>query len=186
MKNIFLFFLVSVACLVLISASPTQAELGIGIGIKASSLGMGLEITKSTIQKLNIRAGFSSYSYSLDGEMKKQKIEYVGDLNLSSWSVQADYHPWNGSFHVSLGIIGNGNEAEATITPINEQVVGGRTFTIEDQGSIDMFFDWEKMAPYFGLGWGNPVAKGRGLGFNFDVGAMFQNSPNVELTGVGM
>jgi len=42
------------------------------------------------------------------------------------------------------------------------------------------------MAPYFGIGWGNPVEKGRGLGFNLDIGAMYQNSPNIKMTGTGM
>ncbi len=183
MKKILVF---SVLLSLLLSLQPAQATIGLGLGVKASTLGIGFEITKSTIDKLNIRAGMASYKFAFDGEMTEQEVEYAADLNLSSWQLMADYHPWNKSFHLSLGVIGNGNKVETTITPMTEQTMGGRTYSVERQGQLFSTFDWAKIAPYFGLGWGNAAQPGRGLGFNLDIGAMYQNSPNIELVGTEM
>jgi hypothetical protein len=39
--------------------------------------------------------------------------------------------------------------------------------------------------PYFGIGWGNAVAKGSALSLSVDVGVIFQGAPNVTLTTEG-
>jgi len=170
----------------MLSFNTANAELGLGVTVKGGSLGIGADITKSITEKINVRAGMTQYTYGMDGEMAEDSVSYAGDFNLSNWSVLADYHPWGGVFRLSLGMMGNGNEIEATIKPTNEKTIGDRTYTIDEQGSLTTLIDWGSMAPYFGLGWGNAAEAGKGLGFNIDMGAMYQNSPNVKMTGVGM
>ncbi len=74
----------------------------------------------------------------------------------------------------------------AEISSTKNYTAGGRTFTTEDQGVLTATIDWEPMAPYFGIGWGNSTEKGKFFGINIDMGAMYQNSPKVKLEGTGM
>jgi hypothetical protein len=41
------------------------------------------------------------------------------------------------------------------------------------------------MAPYIGIGWGNPVGRGRRWGFYSDMGVAFADSPDVVLRSNG-
>ena len=172
-------------CLTFLTSTPVKAEIGVSLGIKASTLGLGVEIGKSIIpNQWKVRAAFNTASASLDGEIVAQDIEYTSDITLSSWSVWGDFYPWKAGFHLTAGFVANNNTVEATITSSKEYEVGGRVYTKEDQGQLDTNFKWPQIAPYFGLGWGNPTTKG--LGMVFELGAMYQNSPEIELIGTGM
>jgi len=180
-----LFFLVSLVCLTFLVTAPARAELGVSLGIKASTLGLGVEIGKSIIpQQWNVRAAFNTATASTEGEMVDQDVEYVGDFILSSWSLWGDWYPWKAGFHLTGGIVGNNNSVEATITSSKEYEVFGRIYTKEDQGQLDALFEWPAIAPYFGLGWGNPTTKG--LGMVFELGAMYQDSPEIDLSSTRM
>ena len=41
---------------------------------------------------------------------------------------------------------------------------------------------FNKVAPYLGIGWGNPVQNGKGWGMISDIGVLFQGSPKTTLT----
>jgi hypothetical protein len=62
----------------------------------------------------------------------------------------------------------------------------GGTFKINDQtyaaaevGSLDAKVDFNKAAPYFGIGYGRPI--NGGLSLIFDAGVMFQGSPRSKI-----
>ena len=40
---------------------------------------------------------------------------------------------------------------------------------------------FNNIAPYLGIGWGNPVAKDKGWGVTTDIGVLFQGSPKTDL-----
>jgi len=63
---------------------------------------------------------------------------------------------------------------------LNETVeVGDKTFVIS---ALDGSVGFGAVAPYFGIGCGNAVSKSGRLRFAFDLGVMFQGSPEVDLT----
>lgn len=64
------------------------------------------------------------------------------------------------------------------------QEIGGTTYTPGEIGTLSGEVGFEKSVPYAGIGWGN-AARGRGLGFSLEIGAMFQGSPEVSLRGDG-
>lgn len=173
-----------IAVMVLAVASASQAALGVGLGVKAGSLGLGAELSKSLGKKFALRGSFQQLTYSTDGEMTEQEVEYVADLNLSSWSAVADWHPWAGAFYLSGGLVGNGNEIIGTATPMNARQAGSRTYSIAEQGSLAIEVTWPSTAPYIGIGWGNQSTPGGGL--FMDIGAMLQGPPKVAMHGTGM
>jgi hypothetical protein len=48
--------------------------------------------------------------------------------------------------------------------------------TLEAKGELD------PVVPYAGLGWGNAVSEGKGVGFFVDLGVVFQGKADVTLT----
>ena len=101
-------------------------------------------------------------------------------------SVQGDYFPFeSSSFKITAGLFFNLNEIDAIITPM-EQTVGGDIYTLEDLGTMDANIKFNPIAPYIGLGFGNPTYGTSGFGFTFDIGTMYQGGSIVDLTAEGL
>ena len=172
--------------LALMLAGSARADLGVAVGVKGGSLGAGVEVSKSLYGKFAVRAAFNQFSHTLSDSVKGKDLKYDADINLSSWSVIVDYHPWDGVFRVCAGIVNNGNNFVARMTSSKSYSVGGRTYSPADQGTLKATIDWKPTAPYIGIGWGNSTEKDKFFGVNVDFGAMLQNSPKVKLEGTNM
>jgi hypothetical protein len=166
---------------ILFGASPLSFA-GTGAAIKIGSTGLGAEVTTSLSGKLNLRLGgnFFNYSYSgTDGD-----IDYDYDLKLKSFSGLIDLHPSGGSFRLSGGLLANRNALDAAGTSTGSYSIGNGSYTRAQVGTLSGRIEFKKAAPYAGLGFGNG-AKGKGLGFVFDLGVVFQGSPRVSLAANG-
>jgi hypothetical protein len=58
--------------------------------------------------------------------------------------------------------------------------INGQTYTAAEVGSFDAEVDFNKAAPYFGIGYGRPINSG--LSLIFDLGVMSQGSPHSKIT----
>jgi hypothetical protein len=107
----------------------------------------------------------------------------VGDFGASSqlkaevtWnSVQllGDWYPFEGGFRTSAGLVFNNNKITVTGTgTVNN--VANQTVNAEIKMS-------DSVSQYLGIGYSTRPSAAKGLGFNFDLGAMFQN-PKSTLT----
>ena len=182
MKRIQLVMLIAT---VILSTSPAYG-LGLALGGRASSLGLGGEITVSLLPRLNARAGYYTFSFGRSGEEVDLEIEYDVDLTLQSLSGMLDWYPFGGGFRLSTGAVLNQNEVGLIITPTAEYTIGTKTYTSADLGILTGTIDFDKLAPYVGIGWGNAVGEGKRLGVVFDIGGMYQNSPHVALKATGL
>lgn len=168
----------AVACLALSASASAE---GLGLSANVSTLGLGLDLTKPFSQSMTGRVGFNAYTY--DRSMTKSDIDYDGSLKWQSFHALADWYPSNGGFRVSGGLMYNNNKASLTAKP---STTG--TFTINEVsyasaevGSLSGEMSFNKVAPYIGIGWGNPVAKEKHWGFVADVGVLYQGSPDAAL-----
>lgn len=165
----------------LLLAGAAAAE-GFALGVKAGTLGAGLEATYGLSPRFNLRLGINSYTYEYDETTSG--IRYDAELDLGSGALLLDWHPFAGVFRVSLGYMRNDNILRLTATPTGDQEIGGNTYTPTDIGTLSGEMTFAENVPYFGIGWGN-AARGKGVGFSFELGAMFQDSPQVALRGNG-
>ncbi|MBI3899701.1 MAG: hypothetical protein HY308_15605 [Gammaproteobacteria bacterium] len=154
-----------------------------GLGVKAGTLGFGLEGIYSLSEQFNLRGGFNKYSH--DGDEDASGIRYDGELDLQTAGLMLDWHPFSGTFRISIGIFNNQNEVTLTATPTSDQTIGGSTFTASEIGTLSGKVEFKKTAPYLGIGWGNAVGKGNRFSFNFELGALFQGSADVTLSSDG-
>ncbi len=156
------------------------------IAAKVSTLGGNLELYRSFGDQFNAHVGFNYFGLdqSLDDE-----DDYVVDATVGLMSISAlgDYFPFeSSSFRVTAGLYFNLNEIDAIVTPTETYEVGGDIYSIEELGTLDMNIAFNPVAPYIGLGFGNPTAGDSGFGFSFDIGSMYQGGSIVNMTAEGL
>ncbi len=68
-----------------------------------------------------------------------------------------------------------------------EQEIGGVPYDWEnDIGTLSGSVKIDDLAPYVGIGWGNPLTGDQRWGFTCDFGVAFAGSPDVALSATGM
>lgn len=165
--------------LILFSFNSAHAESGVAVGARISTLGVGGEVTAQLVPNLNIRLGGNGAEYDYDGT--ESGIEYDFDLKLLSGTALVDWHPWSGGFRVSGGAMVNGNEVDFQAKSVATYTIGDTTYTTAEVGTLSGEIDFNALAPYVGIGWGNAVDKNKRWGFTLDLGVVYQGTPDVEL-----
>ena len=166
-------------------SSMSHAEQGeYGLALKAGTLGVGAEATIGIVENINARIGLNYLSLDYDGS--ESNVDYAVELDLMTISLLFDWHPAGNGFRLTAGALYNGNEVEAIGEPTNGN------FTIDDTpynttqvGTLKAEIDFNSFAPYVGIGYGNAVGKTQKWSFVFDLGVMYQGSPDVSFTATG-
>ena len=161
------------------------AETGrFAVAAKASSLGLGAELTAGVTQTINGRLGFNAFTYDYDGT--ESDVEYEFTLNLLTVSALLDWHPFDSGFRITGGVLYNGNDVDAEGKRTNlSYTIGDVTYTAAEIGTLTGTIDVNSVAPYIGIGWGNAVGKDKKWSFVFDLGVIYQGSPEVALSANG-
>jgi hypothetical protein len=167
----------------LLGAGSAHADVGVAAG--GGTTGAGLYLSVPVLTRLNARVGVNSLNYSYSGHTSDMNYDFK--LKLQTVDALLDWFPFNGAFRISAGAVYNGNKIEAKAKPNSSgsYTIQGNTYTATQVGSINGRVDFRKTVPYFGIGWGNAVAKDKGWGFSTDLGAIFQGSPTTTLTNQG-
>ena len=155
-----------------------------GIGVNVSTLGIGGDLAVRLTHRINVRAGgnFMSLSHSFTDN----GITYGGQLHFRSAEAYLDWF-FLGPLHLSGGaLLYNGNNVTATVA-----VPAGTTFSLNGTdyesssaaplgGSASLKLN--KAAPAILLGVGNMIPRsGRHFGAHFEIGGMYEGSPNIVL-----
>lgn len=155
------------------------------INAKLSTLGFGVEAAFPLAQSVDARIGYNGYRYNFDETSTSNGVptNYSGDLKLNNAQVLADWHPWEGSFRISAGVIFNNNKFEMTAQPSGSNTIniGGTPYTVGAGETVNATVDFNKTAPYLGIGWGR-TPKNSGLSFTSDIGIVFQGKPKGSIT----
>src|SRR5688572_22043950 len=98
---------------------------------------------------------------------------------VSTLGLGVEVFPMGGAFHLSGGLLVNGNEGTLTAR-LNQNIdIGGTTYTPDEVGSLLGTVDFRSTAPYLGLGF---AGRGR-VALLFDLGVGFTGTPRVDLVG---
>lgn len=154
--------------------------------VKISSLGVTLEGVRSIGESFNTRVGVSFFSYSHDGGGVDEDFVYKADLSLLSFALLGDWFPFKNFLRVTGGLVVNFNKLDMNLVPSKSYTVGGRVYTPKDIGDMSASVSFNKLAPYIGLGFGNPTSGKSGLGVVMDFGAVYQGAPGVDLATTGL
>lgn len=156
-------------------SGAAQAD-GLGFGVRGSSLGAGIELTKSLGPSFNARVGYNKYDH--EESQTEDGIQYDADVAMQSTHAMLDWHPFRGGFRITAGYVFSNNELALSAKGTGEVVdIGNVSVPLNSSDSLDAAVDLNSGA-YVGLGWGNGGQ--RGFGFTFDVG-VYMGSPEVSL-----
>ena len=159
---------------------------------KVSTLGLGVEAAFPVTQSVDARIGVNGFHYTFNKATTSngQSTTYNGNLDMQSLQALADWHPWQSSFRVTGGLVYNNNQFKGTAQPTGGKLyLGGSCYGVSPciitvgDAHVDATVDFDKIAPYLGIGWGR-AAKKSGLSFTSDVGVLYAGTPKTNLTTV--
>lgn len=95
-----------------------------------------------------------------------------------------DWYPGLGGFRLSGGLRANNNSVDLGSTPAQTVSVGGSSYSPAQVGRLSGSVEFNRFAPYLGIGWQGAMMGGRML-IGLDFGALYQGKPDVQLTATG-
>lgn len=146
------------------------------VGAHGGTLGLGVSAGLDVSETFAARALINALG--LDYEETESGNEFTGDLNLQSFGLVADWHPGAGRFRLTGGLFVNNNEVSAVATG-NDLDIGGNSY----DGQLSVLLDFERIAPYFGVGWTSGWIGEPGFSFSVDAGLLYQRSPLLSGSG---
>lgn len=167
------------AAMLVCQTSVVHAE-GLAVSGKVGSLGLGLELNKRVTDSFAARLGINAFNYSM--ATTKNTVNYDFKLQMQTAAALADWYPMQGSFRATTGLYYNNNKFSLTGKPAGgTYTIGGVNYAATDVGSMNGAVTFNKVAPYIGLGWGNPTEHGKGWGLVSDFGVLIQGQPSTTL-----
>ena len=161
------------------ASAEMDYHLGFRIAPRVSTLGGGIEVAKGLSPRFGLRGGFNYFSYQYDAT--EEDVSYDLELELKSFGVFADYHPFKGSFRISGGLLLNGNGLSGKAKPSGSFDIGDKTYTDAEINSINLDVSYNSLAPYLGVGWDTTFGDHEHWGFTFDVGLIYSGAAKVAL-----
>ncbi|HSW02213.1 MAG TPA: hypothetical protein VLI39_18765 [Sedimentisphaerales bacterium] len=175
--------LVAAATVLSLAGAAGAAFEDWAIGAKAGTLGIGGELTTSLLPDVHLRGGVQWFGFDFEAEF--DDIDYDVDIDLLNPMLVLDWYPFSGSFRVSAGVVFNNSDITLDATLSEPIEIGGSTYDPADVGSLRGESDFDDIAPYIGIGFGNPLSSDGRWGFMTEAGVAFIGSPNVKLRATG-
>lgn len=154
-----------------------------GVDAHASTLGFGGELNYTVNSFITARVDFNRYNHTYN--TTKEQINYDFNLHLKTAGVLLDFHPFEGTFRITAGYFNNKNDILAVATPQSSYTINGNTYSSSQLSSLSGDISFKSGVPYVGFGWSTLGTTSTGLGIEFDVGALLQGSPTVQLSATG-
>ena len=169
----------------LLAGGQSALADGVAAGVKAGTLGGGVELTTNIIPML-LNARIQANGFRYNTTVNNTSVNYDAKLKLFSVGALADFYPLAGKFRITAGAYYNGNRLTLTGVPTAASYTfNGTTYTAAQAGSVTGTMDFNKLAPYAGIGWGDAVSSGSPIGFNIDFGVLYQGKPKTTITATG-
>ncbi len=151
--------------------------------LKIGTQGVSLEGYRSLSSSFNVRLGAGLISLNANNFKQTSDYRVDGKLNLLEVSALADWFPFENNLRVTGGLVVNLNKASVLLTPTVTKKSGNIEYTPEKLGVVNADISFNKVAPYLGVGLGNPTSGASGLGFTFDFGTFYQGKPRATMSG---
>ncbi|MDX8397465.1 MAG: hypothetical protein R8K49_04000 [Mariprofundaceae bacterium] len=157
----------------------------VALGAKVGTLGFGLEATTNVVPMLvNVRLQGNIFNYNKN--ITDTDLTYEAKLKLRSVGLLADIYPFAGKFRITGGAYYNGNKLTMTGRPTAGNItINNVNYTTAQLGTVKSTIDFNKFAPYVGIGWGDAISSGSPFGFSFELGALYMGKPKTSITATG-
>lgn len=181
MKSMSRYAAVAIGLAMLALAPGRASAADVGISAHGGTLGVGLDLAYGFNRYWTGRIGFNSLT--LEEDFTEENIEYSTDLELESVHALADWHVFGGGFRLTGGAILNNNAFDGSANIEAGDEIGDATASSSGRLALDVEYD--EVAPYLGIGWGNRARGWSSVSFSVDAGLMLQGAPDVNITDNG-
>ena len=174
---------VLLACLLSLAGAGAARDAGAAaLTPRVGTTGVGLDLTVGLAPAVNLRMGAGG-GLSHDEARTVDDIDYEATLDVATAQALLDWHPGGGGFRLSIGGAWNGNEIEGRARAEENAVyeIGDVVFPAAVVGEIDGRVEFDALAPYVGIGWGNGAAASPGWSLAFDLGVLYHGEPDIDL-----
>src|SRR3982074_1163271 len=145
-------------------AFPGLAAADTSLGLRGGTLGGGVELSYALSQRGPLRLNADGYTRKTTST--RDSIDYDMKLKLQTASLLGDWFPFANNFRISAGAMFNGNKFALMGQPsVGTFTINGPTYPTSQVSSFDAAVDFNKAAPYFGIGYGRPINSGLSLIF---------------------
>ncbi len=169
-----------------ISLGAVNAHADVDIAGQVGTTGVGFHATMPIKPNLNARVGLGYLGYTYSG--RTSDLDYDLKLTAKTYDALLDWYPRDDSkFRITTGLSYNGNKIDVRgrSNAVGSYTIQGNTYNAASFGNVTGKVDFNKVAPYLGIGWGRPSVKDKGWSFSTDLGVLFQGSPKSSLTHSG-
>ncbi len=165
----------------LLSAPAVQA-LGFGLSADAGTPGVGAAVWFPLAGSfLDFRVGFNTLSFN--HPYTSGGIRYDTHAVLRNLPLLVDWYPLGFGFRLTGGVVYNDNQASFLATSENgSYTIDGTSYPASQVSPLTGSLSYPHLAPYLGLGFGDPFSGVLPVFFSIDFGAFYQRSGTVTLT----
>jgi hypothetical protein len=167
-----------------LSALPALAD--VSAGFRVSTLGPGLDFTTSVVpDTLSFRINGNYFDYTHSSTLSN--VGYHEDLRLETAGLLLNWYPWQNGFFFTGGGYENTSKIDVKARSTNGNYnFNGTTYSTVQAGTIAGKAKLgREIAPYVGLGFGNPVGSSASWTFYGELGALFTGAPKLTLASTG-
>lgn len=173
---------------VMLFASNANA-IEVGVGVKAGTLGIGAELTVGLTKTINARVSLTSIdvadrneTISVGDSTASGDLDATLGLDFGATALLVDWHVFDGTFHLTAGMVRNDTKLSFQGALLNGITVDGQALDPDDingniTGDISL---GESFQPYLGVGWGRKAGDGGGLAVSVELGVALLD-PSVNL-----
>lgn len=158
-------------------------ETHVGVAVTAGLSGLGADLGVNLNSYLGVRGTISDLHISHNGNYGTN-VDWSASLKLFQAGLLLDGYPFAGAFHVTAGVVKDGNKATMTAQPSMSNgsfTFNGTTYPASQIAYANADVQWNKGVPYLGIGLGN-LAGSAGFHFTSDVGLLFTGSPTATIS----
>ena len=163
--------------------------LDFGVGVKAGTLGAGIDLSAAVTKTINVRLSLTNVDLEGEdetltvGDSVEGDLDAELDLDFGSNALLVDWFIFDGSFHLTGGMLRHAGEADLTGTLLSPATFDGGTISPSDLAGGEITGELklaDSYQPYIGIGWGRKAGRDGGVSFTVDFGIVLLD-PSVEL-----
>ena len=151
---------------------------------KLGTLGVGGDVVMPILDRANARVGANWFSAGRDFD--RNGVGYDAKLDLASAGVMVDWFAIGESeLRLTFGLIVNHNRLRLNSKQGTSGAYewNGTTYPRSSVTEANEQWSIKPVAPYIGIGFGNPVAKDTNWSLNVDLGVMYTDTPSLRMNG---
>jgi long-subunit fatty acid transport protein len=141
-----------------------------------STSGAGIEAGYRFNQQWQVRAGLNGYAGNF--VYKRNDYDLHSRVSLLNAGVTVDYFPFANDFYLSGGARLSANRIEGKVKNLHGKLKSGAEVFVPNP-LTDFTVTQNVIQPYLGVGYSVKIKQG--LSLNFDLGALYAGTPNLDV-----